>query len=357
LNEQSLIEAHPPASPRRGWIDHAKGLCIILVVMMHTALGVEKEIGQTGFLHAIVAWTKPFRMPDFFLLSGYLAAGIGAMHWRSFVDRKVLRYVYFYVLWLAILITLKVGMTPLSGPANFISAFAFGLIEPFATLWFIYILPFFMLAAKLAKGRHAYLIGVSAILLHLWAAAYPVGGAYAMISQATASTSINSFALFFVFFLAGYLGRQSIDALLTMAGRRPFLSVVTLIIWVGLHSYSLHLGIAGVPGLTILFGLLGGLAVAFLALLFNRANGFGWLAYCGRYSLPIYLAFVIPMAASRELLARTDFAKYPDLMMILVLFIAILVPLVLERAVRGRRLGFLFSRPAWARAFIIREEI
>lgn len=47
-------------------------MCIILVVMMHTALGVEKEIGQTGFLHAIVAWTKPFRMPDFFLLSGYL---------------------------------------------------------------------------------------------------------------------------------------------------------------------------------------------------------------------------------------------------------------------------------------------
>jgi uncharacterized membrane protein YcfT len=84
-------------------------------------------------------------------------------------------------------------------------------------------------------------------------------------------------------------------------------------------------------------------------------NGFGWLAYCGRYSLPIYLAFVIPMAASRELLARTDFANYPDLMMILVLFIAILVPLVLERAVRGRRLGFLFSQPAWARAFITRE--
>ncbi|MCZ8350298.1 MAG: acyltransferase family protein [Rhizobium sp.] len=357
MNKQTLIEAPLPASPRRGWIDHAKGLCIILVVMMHTALGVEKEIGQTGFLHAIVAWTKPFRMPDFFLLSGYLAAGIGVLSWRSFVDRKVLRYTYFYVLWLAILTTLKAGTTFLAAPANVISAFAFGLIEPFSTLWFIYVLPFFMLAAKLAKGKLAYLIGVSAILLHLWSAAYPFGGAYAMTSQATTSTAINSISLFFVFFLAGYLGRHWIDALLETASRKLSLSVATLAIWVGLHSYTWHLGITGVPGLTILFGLLGGLAVALLALLLDRVNGFGWLAYCGRHSLPIYLAFVIPMAASREILASTDFAKYPDLMMILVLFVAILVPLVIERAVRGRQLGFLFARPAWARAFITREGI
>src|SRR5690349_13325427 len=65
----------PPAPARKGsaridWIDYAKGICIIMVVMMHSVLGVELAAGQTGFMHFLVAFAKPFRMPDFFLISG-----------------------------------------------------------------------------------------------------------------------------------------------------------------------------------------------------------------------------------------------------------------------------------------------
>ena len=60
-----------PRRPRRvDWVDYAKGICIVMVVMMHSVLGVEIAAGQTGFMHVAVAFAKPFRMPDFFLISG-----------------------------------------------------------------------------------------------------------------------------------------------------------------------------------------------------------------------------------------------------------------------------------------------
>ena len=46
---------------KRAWINLAKGICIVLVVMMHTALGVEKVLGQTGVLHSLVAWWQQQR--------------------------------------------------------------------------------------------------------------------------------------------------------------------------------------------------------------------------------------------------------------------------------------------------------
>ena len=64
----------PERSNRIDWVDYAKGICIVMVVMMHSVLGVEKAAGDTGFMHAFVMFAQPFRMPDFFLISGLFLA-------------------------------------------------------------------------------------------------------------------------------------------------------------------------------------------------------------------------------------------------------------------------------------------
>ena len=56
----------PLGQDRVGWVDYAKGFCIVMVVMMHSTLGVEQAAGATSFMGAVVAFAKPFRMPDFF---------------------------------------------------------------------------------------------------------------------------------------------------------------------------------------------------------------------------------------------------------------------------------------------------
>src|SRR5689334_5111900 len=87
---------------RVAFVDYAKGLCIIMVVMMHSTLGVEKAAGAEGWMHDLVAFALPFRMPDFFLISGLFLANVIDRDWRTYLDRKVLHFAYFYGLWAVI---------------------------------------------------------------------------------------------------------------------------------------------------------------------------------------------------------------------------------------------------------------
>ena len=94
---------------RLDWVDTAKGLCIVLVVMMHATLGVGEAMGGEGFMHSVVAFARPFRMPDFFLVSGLFLSRVIDRDWRTYSDRRVVHFFYFYLLWLLIQSALKLG--------------------------------------------------------------------------------------------------------------------------------------------------------------------------------------------------------------------------------------------------------
>jgi uncharacterized membrane protein YcfT len=72
-----------PTEERVVWFDYAKGICITLVVMMHSTLGVGDAMGGEGFMHEVVAFARPFRMPDFFLLSGLFLFRVIDRDWRT----------------------------------------------------------------------------------------------------------------------------------------------------------------------------------------------------------------------------------------------------------------------------------
>src|ERR1700730_5512954 len=82
-------QAKPQESGRVDWVDYAKGFCIVMVVMMHSTLGVEKAAGATSWLGTVVEFARPFRMPDFFLISGLFLSRVIDRDWRSYLDRKV----------------------------------------------------------------------------------------------------------------------------------------------------------------------------------------------------------------------------------------------------------------------------
>src|SRR5262244_2354646 len=93
--------------PRVDWVDYAKGFCIVFVVMMHSTLGVGQALGQEGWLHTVVAFAKPFRMPDFFMISGLFLAQAIDRDWRTYLDRKVVHFVYFYLIWATLQLAFK----------------------------------------------------------------------------------------------------------------------------------------------------------------------------------------------------------------------------------------------------------
>src|ERR1700745_4388238 len=138
------------AGGRVDWVDYAKGICIVMVVMMHSVLGVELAAGETGFMHVLVAFAKPFRMPDFFLISGLFLPLVIDRDWRLYLDRKVVHFAYFYVLWVTIQFAFKAPMFAAEqGWRGVGLSYLAQFIQPFRNLCFIYLLPIFFVVIKL----------------------------------------------------------------------------------------------------------------------------------------------------------------------------------------------------------------
>jgi uncharacterized membrane protein YcfT len=334
---------------RVAWVDYAKGWSIVLVVAMHSALGVGLAVGDTGWLHQVVAFAKPFRMPDFFLVAGLFAGRAIEGPWRKFLDRKVLHFAYFYALWLLIALAVKSGELGLSTPAAFAAAYFWGFVEPFSSMWFIQLLPILYLATRLVRRLPMALVLALGAVAHVAAAAFPDGGKYAMGSNLTGWTSIDSFLLFFIYFYVGHRFGGAIFAFAQTIAKRPALLLAGLVIWAIAEELAVVWGLPQIPGATLAFGLAGALAVIACAVLLDTFGAMGWLAYCGRNSLTIYLSFFLPMAATRVALIKLGWIADVGVLSLVVTAAAVVGPLAIERATRSTPLAFLYARPAWAR--------
>lgn len=331
---------------RIAWVDFAKGWTILLVVLMHATLGVGKQLETTGWTHVIVQFAKPFRMPDFFLVAGLFAGSAVALPWRSFLDRRVAHFAYFYLLWMTVLVAVR----GVGGPLGEALDQWFGaLVDPYSSLWFIYVLPAMFLTVRLAHRLPRLLVLAAAFGLHLVAAAHEDGGAYMMAATLTGNTAVDSYALFTVFFLIGHYARALIFALANFARSRPLAALALLAPWAVLNGLATSQNWLDIPGAIFGFGLAGALAVVVLAALLSRIPLFGWLAVLGRNSLAIYLAYALPLAAARAILIRLDLIDDAGMVATIATLAGLVLPLVLAKAGPRLGLGFLFTRPAWAR--------
>ena len=341
----------PASSPHRlDWVDAAKGLSIILVVMMHSAYGVGEDLNGTGILHYIIGWATPFRMPEFFLISGLFLSQVIARPWAHYVDRRVVHYLYFYALWAVLQIVFKVGL----GTGDFASVgsqMVQAIYEPYGVLWFIYMLAVYSLTTKLlftARVPHWLGFGVAAAL---------------QIAQVQTGISlVDHFAAYFVYYYAGYAFAPVVFRVVGHLQRNAALGTVMLagfglllgwLVFAGgseMHPRGITLGYAGLPFLHLALGLIGSVAVCLTAALLVRLPRMDWLRWLGEHSIVVYLSFSIPMAASRVLLLKAGVTDDVSLVSVIVMSIALVSPLVLywliERTGYGR---FLFERPTWAR--------
>ena len=327
---------HASTGGRRvDWVDYAKGLCIVLVVMMHSTLGVENVAGQDGWLHPVVAFAKPFRMPDFFMISGLFLARVVDRDWRTYLDRKVVHFVYFYLLWTAVQFAVKAQFfVHEHGPLSTIWLYVESFWEPFGTLWFIYLLPIFFVVVKLARQ-----LRVPPLLV--WVA----GAALEIAHVHTGSTVIDEFASRFVYFYSGYLFAPRIFALARSAAEQPESALAGLTTWGLINGLLAFNGLAELPVVSLVLGLAGAAAVISVSALLARSDLAMPLRYCGRNSIVIYLAFFLPMAASRAVLIKTGWITDVGTISAIVTAVGIVGSLALFWAVRTTALRFLFERP------------
>jgi uncharacterized membrane protein YcfT len=321
------------AAARVDWVDYAKGICIVMVVMMHSVLGVELAAGETGFMHVLVAFAKPFRMPDFFLISGLFLPLVIGRDWRTYLDRKVVHFAYFYVVW----VTIQFGFKAPAFAAEtswrdagllYLESF----IEPFGTLWFIYLLPVFFVVTKLTRK-------MPPLAIWLMAAALETA------RVTTGWTAIDEFCARFVYFYSGYFFAPYVFALADRARNHPAWALAALAIWALINAGLVVLGTSEWKIVSLVLGFAGACAIITIGTLLARAHWCNFLRFCGEHSIVIYLAFFLPMAATRTLLLDTGVISDIGTVSLIVTIVGVLGSLATWQLALRLHADFLFERP------------
>lgn len=208
---------------RLNWVDTAKGLSIILVVMMYSVFNVGQDADGVGLLHYVIGFATPFRMPEFFLISGLFLGQVIARPWRAYADRRVVHYFYFYALWAVIHLTVKIALA--SGqPLEALQDIAWATIEPYGVLWFIYLLAAFSLVTKLAFELKA----------PRWAV-WGFGALFQMSNISSGSYLIDQFCHYFVYFYSGYIFAPMIFRLVERALEHRLAAVIALAVYAAIN--------------------------------------------------------------------------------------------------------------------------
>jgi uncharacterized membrane protein YcfT len=249
------------ATSRLDWVDVAKGICIVLVVMMHSTFGVERTIGTSTSLHGFIDWARPFRMPDFFLISGLFLAARIDRPWRAYLDTKVVHFAYFYVLWLNIQFAMKApAMVRELGLNGAASAYLLSYVQPFGTLWFIYLLALFFVATKLLRDVPKPVVLIGAAILHV-------------LAPHTVSLVVDEFADRFVFFYAGYAAAPLLLALADRIAHQPApLLLAGLMVWAWVNWLGVESELALAAWSDLPFAFAGILAVITSSVLLARSG-------------------------------------------------------------------------------------
>src|SRR5439155_4201071 len=128
--------------------------------------------------------------------------------WRTYLDRKLVHFAYFYVLWVTIQFGFKApSFAAYSDWSHVGLLYLESFIEPFGTLWFIYLLPVFFVVTKALRRAPP-----------LWV--WSIAAALEMAHVSTGWTVIDEFAARSVYFYSGYLVASHVFALSDRARAR-----------------------------------------------------------------------------------------------------------------------------------------
>jgi len=121
---------------------------------------------------------------------------------------------------------------------------------------------------------------------------------------------------------------------------------LALAAWALFNGVLVFAGFSELPFASLGLGLIGAAAVVSVSALLATSDVFRPLRYCGRNSIVIYLAFFLPMAATRIVLLKTGWIADIGMVSLIVTAIGVVGALAIWWATRGTRLDFLFVRPA-----------
>ncbi|TNM61043.1 acyltransferase [Streptomyces sp. NP160] len=323
------------SSSRVGWVDAAKGIAIVLVVLHHSLQWLADSRGAPPVLLALDEQLSTFRMPLFFLASGLFAARPLRAGLRVVVRRRVATYAWVFAVWSTLgVVAAATGFSDRLEHSLPV-AWLLGFVEPSSKLWFLYALALYSLVAALAvRVPAAWQIGAAtALSVVVGSGVLPVDG-YVW----------RAMAINLVFFLVGVHGsalvRRLAEALPLLAVLGAAAAYVLLSLWIGDRE---------VVGSRLVLSVLALATGVGIAVALSRSRAGRAVEWLGQRTLPVYVMHTLWMKVVGRA-ANTWAEGAPDaLVVVLVLVTAVALSLATHAVLVRMRCRWLFALPsAWA---------
>lgn len=324
-------------SRRVDWVDRARGVGIILVILGHACGGIidSPDGSQAPWLHFTYLTIYSFHMPLFFVLSGLFVASRVAANPKGFITSTGTRVVRPYFTWSAIQFTVIYLMSGLvNHPAN--GAYLPQLISliwrPISQFWFLYALAFMQLVAFVLLPR----LGATGFFI----LTFVVTVCYRVFLYVThfEVAIVNQFFLYLMWFGLGTAVGPQLARLRIVHDTPPAYPLAAFATWLALLvvTYASYVVLAPhwhwdwlskLPGDMLYRAALKwrfiptALAGCTMISLICSAGlvPFGrFFDYLGRNSMPIFLTHVLFIAGTRIIALKLLPAMEPFLLMVLV---------------------------------------
>ncbi len=321
---------------RIAWIDYTKGLGIILVVMSVAALSYGSADGAANWMLGLAAWALPFTVPGFFLIAGlFLHRSIFGSA-PAYLDRKVLRLVYFFTLWLAIETVILNAGAFMRGPAELARLYLAGWVSPESPLWFLQQLALFYLVTRAVRRQKSSRVLAAGALLQMLSAAglFHTGWSVA-----------DHFAANYIFFYAGYTGAPLVFDFANGVTARWRDLAWSLVIWAGVHTAFVSAGIANLPIVSLALGFAGGFALVGAGVALSKFPRAHFIGDAGRHSMAIFLGFYIPLQVLVTLVQASGIFADAGAASLAIAAASLMVALGLQRLAMETPLRMLYVRP------------
>ncbi|AFE60773.1 acyltransferase (plasmid) [Rahnella aquatilis HX2] len=327
---------------REQWVDYAKGIGIILVVIGHVNRGLDSagiSISEPFFkIFDSIIYT--FHMPLFFFLSGlFFIRSIQKNGKPEFIKKKVATIVYPYVIWSVIQGSIAVLLSNLTNKkTDFISVLSFP-YQPIGQFWFLYALFMIFIVACLIYNKRSFITQlpiITALSFLLYIYSLNVGYSF----------HLNFITNNIVFFFSGcFFSTLKLDQMVTKTNAATLLISVFLFLLVQYKFHFIDGMIYDRVGISTFVVAMVSIFLIYVLSLTLSSIKVDLLSKIGNVSMVIFLVHILCASGTRIILSKVLGVSNWHLHMIAGTIAGVVIPIIFYDLVKKLNLEFLFTYP------------
>lgn len=330
---------------RVSWVDAAKALSILLVVLVHVVIEFDFIGISSRWINDAMPFMGMIRMPLFFTASGLFAVGwVTRRTWSDLLKQKVGLLVWVFLIWQPIVLAYKLAEMwwlpdqPVNTLQTQIGKIALSPLRPNGELWFLWALALFFVLARLTRGLPTIVkVGLPVAISAGWI--YASGNVLNDDILRLLGNGVNGALSYYAFFIAAVVFADKIKAVFSRLHPASALGVFAMWVVAAVVVEMARVDFLGIGFAVRVLAVAAGFA---LAALLVRIRMLVWL---GAHTLEIYVAHIAFIVVATIGIYHLGFAgslaRVPEVSIVVMLVAATMLSVGLRKVLQRLSFGHL----------------